>query len=74
MRLSAHERLALQRGRRGVERGDSEAALADLHELLSTRPRFADAHYWVGLAHEGRGELEEASESLEEALRLSTLR
>ncbi|MBW2316207.1 MAG: tetratricopeptide repeat protein [Deltaproteobacteria bacterium] len=71
MRLNAQERLALQRGRRGVERGDPDAALADLSRLLSTRPRFADAHYWVALAHEGRGDLDEAAESLEEALRLN---
>jgi len=71
LRLSAHERLALQRGRQGVERGDPEAALADLCELLATRPRFADAHYWVGLAHERRGDLDEAATSLEEAVRLN---
>jgi tetratricopeptide (TPR) repeat protein len=71
LRLSPHERLALRRGREGVERGDPEAALADLSDLLSTRPRFADAHYWVGLAHEHRGDLDEAVASLEEALRLN---
>lgn len=71
MRLSARERLALKRGRQGVERGEPEAALADLGDLLSTRPRFADAHYWVGLAHERRGDLDEAAASLEEALRLN---
>jgi tetratricopeptide (TPR) repeat protein len=71
MRLSARERLALQRGRRCVERGDPDAALADLGHLLSTRPRFADAHYWVALAHERRGDLDRAARSLEEAIRLN---
>lgn len=71
MRLTPSERLALARGRRGVERGDSEAALGDLRTLLSTRPRFADAHYWVALAHEDQGELDPAVEHLEEALRLN---
>lgn len=71
MRLTPRERLAMQRGRQGVERGDPESALVDLKDLLSTRPRFADAHYWVGLAYEGRGELDDAAHSLEEALRLN---
>jgi Tfp pilus assembly protein PilF len=70
-RLSARERLALARGRRGVERGDPEAALADLQELLASRPGFADAHYWVGLAHERQGQLDLAEQSLAEALRLN---
>jgi tetratricopeptide (TPR) repeat protein len=71
LRLTPRERLALQRGRRGVEVGDAESAVADLSDLLSTRPRFADAHYWLGLAHEGRGDLEAAARHLEEALRLN---
>ena len=71
MRLTARERLALQRGQLHVERGDSEAALAPLQELLAARPHLADAHYWVALAHEDRGDLDAASRSLEEALRLN---
>jgi len=71
MRLSPRERLALERGRRGVERGDLEGAAADLEELLHTRPGFADAHYWVGLARERRGDLDEAAGSLERALRIN---
>jgi len=71
MRLTPGERLALHRGQRGIERGDPEGALADLRQLLTTRPRFADAHYWSGLAHEAQGELPEATTCLEEALRLN---
>lgn len=70
-RLSARERLALVRGRRGAERGAPETALQDLQELLASRPGFADAHYWVGLAHERQGQLDLAAQSLEEALRLN---
>jgi tetratricopeptide (TPR) repeat protein len=70
-RLSARERLALARGRQRVERGEPAAALADLQELLASRPGFADAHYWVGLAHERQGQLDLAARSLEEALRLN---
>jgi len=71
LRLSPRERLALRRGRRGVERGDLDGALDDLRELLETRPGFADAHYWVALAHEGRGDLDASADHLEAALRLN---
>lgn len=71
MRLTPGERLALRRGRWGVERGNAAAALIDLDALLASRPGFADAHYWKGLAHELEGELPEAVGALEEALRLN---
>lgn len=71
MRLTPGERLALRRGRQGVERGDAPGALPDLQTLVAERPGFADAHYWLALAHEQQGELPEAAGCLEEALRLN---
>lgn len=69
--LTPEERRAYSLGRRSFERGDVESALAQLTQLLETRPRFADVHYMVGLLHESRGNLTAASRSLEQALRIN---
>lgn len=69
--LRADEREAWLRGRQCFERGDDEAALAELSRLAQTRGRFADLQYMLGLVLERRGEIEAAAQHLEEALRIN---
>ena len=47
--LSPAERRSYEQGCRSFERGDGEAALEQLGELLRSRDGFADVHYMVGI-------------------------
>ena len=58
-RMTASEREAYTRGRALFERGDTQAALAELGKLLETRSDFADVHYMVGVLLDASGEVEE---------------
>lgn len=69
--LSADERQAYALGRACFEQGDDAQASVWLTKLVATRAGFADVHYMLGLLAERRGELESASRSLEEALRIN---
>ena len=68
---SPTDREVLQHGRRAFERGDDAGAERDLTRLVDSGLRFADVHYMLGILHERRGELEAASTSLREALRIN---
>ncbi len=70
-KLSPSEQETLRRGRAELERGDTKSALGHLAALSERRPRFADLHYWIALAHEREGELDAAATRLEQALRLN---
>ena len=70
-RITPDEREAMRLGRRGFERGDVGVGIRELNRLLRTRPRYADAHYMVGMLHEKNGDLESARLSLEQALRIN---
>ena len=61
--MSREAREAYRGGHACYERGDWDGALVRFQLLLESHPRFADVHYMVGLLHERRGELEEASRS-----------
>jgi tetratricopeptide (TPR) repeat protein len=69
--LSAAERRSYEQGCRSFERGDDEAALAALGELLRSRDGFADVHYMVGILYERKDEIEQATRSLTRALRIN---
>lgn len=69
--LTAEERQAYALGRACFEQGDDAQAQRWLARLVSTRSGFADVHYMLGLLAERRGELEPASEALEQALRIN---
>jgi tetratricopeptide (TPR) repeat protein len=69
--MTGAERGVYQRARRSFERGDDEAALAQLTRLLQTRDGFADVHYMVGLLHERRNDYPQAVRSLRQALRIN---
>jgi len=56
---------------RSFERGDDEAALAHLSELARTRDGFADVHYMLGVLHERRDDIGNASRCLTRALRIN---
>jgi tetratricopeptide (TPR) repeat protein len=70
-RLTADERVAYQLGVRHFERGEDDAAIAQLTRVVATRPRFADVHYLLGLLYERRGDLDEATQRLEAAVALN---
>ena len=70
-RITPDEREAMRLGRQGFERGDVGVGIRELNRLLRTRPRYADAHYMVGMLHEKNGDLESARLSLEQALRIN---
>ena len=69
--LSPAERQAYALGRRSFDRGDDDAALAQLERLLRTRRGFADVHYMVGMLLERRDDLAGAARSLKWALRIN---
>jgi tetratricopeptide (TPR) repeat protein len=69
--LSPSERRCYELGCRSFERGDGEAALDQLGELLRTRDSFADVHYMVGILLERKNEIEQATRSLTRALRIN---
>jgi len=69
--LSQVERRHYQLGLRSFERGDDEAALAHLSELVRTREGFADVHYMLGVLHERRDDAPAAARSLTNALRIN---
>ena len=64
-------RALLEQGRRAFERGDDEAALRQLGRLVDSGLRFADVHYLLGVVHERRDELDAATTSLREAIRIN---
>jgi tetratricopeptide (TPR) repeat protein len=69
--MTREERESYLLGRQLFEAGDDRGALETFGQLLSSRPRFADVHYMVGLLHERGGDLEAASTSLECALEIN---
>jgi len=69
--LSAAERRSYEQGCRSFERGDDEAALEQLGELLRSRDGFADVHYMVGILLERKNEIDQATRSLTRALRIN---
>jgi tetratricopeptide (TPR) repeat protein len=69
--LTAPERQAYRLGVKSFERGDDEAALAQLKTLLRTRRGFADVHYMVGVLLERREEIEESARCFVRALRIN---
>lgn len=69
--MTSEEREQYRLGRLGLERGDSDAVLTHFGKLLATRTGFADVHYMLGLAHDQKDELDEASRSFQEALRIN---
>ena len=69
--LTSSERRAYLLGKRSFERGDDAEALRQLRSFLSTRRGFADVHYMVGVLYERRDEIEEATRSLSQALRIN---
>ena len=70
-RMTRKERESYLLGRQRFEAGNDQGALETFSQLLSSRPRFADVHYMVGLVHERGGDLEAASTSLEHALEIN---
>jgi tetratricopeptide (TPR) repeat protein len=69
--LSPAERRLYRLGVKSFERGDDEAALAQLSELALTRDGFADVHYMLGVLHERRDDVAGASRCLTRALRIN---
>lgn len=69
--LSPAERRSYEQGCRSFERGDDEAALEQLGAVLRSRDGFADVHYMVGILHERKDEIEQATRSLTRALRIN---
>jgi tetratricopeptide (TPR) repeat protein len=69
--LSASERRHYHLGVRSFERGDDEAALLHLGELVRTREGFADVHYMLGVIYERRDDVAAAARSLSHALRIN---
>jgi tetratricopeptide (TPR) repeat protein len=70
-RLTAAEREAYARGRRGFARGDLDTALDAFETLLAGGRSFADVHYMMAVCLERRGDVEGAEQRLGEALRLN---
>ena len=69
--LRPDERRAYAQARRSFERGDDDAALAQLERVLRTRGDFADLHYMIGVLLERRDDLARAAQSLTRALRIN---
>lgn len=69
--MTPAERRAVQQARRSFERGEDDAALAQLERLIRRRDGFADLHYMVGLLHERRNDHAAAARSLRRALRIN---
>jgi tetratricopeptide (TPR) repeat protein len=69
--LSASERRHYHLGVRSFERGEDDAALEHLSQLVRTREGFADVHYMLGVLHERRDDMPSAASSLTRALRLN---
>lgn len=67
----ASDREILMLGRRAFERGDDEAARAQLDRLVAHGARYADVHYMLGMLCERSGDLTGALERLREAIRLN---
>jgi tetratricopeptide (TPR) repeat protein len=69
--LTPEERHRYEQGCRSFERGDADAALEQLGQLLTSRDGFADVHYMMGILHERKDEIEQATRSLARALRIN---
>lgn len=69
--LSTEERRCYEQGCRSFERGDADAALEQLGQLLRSRDGFADVHYMMGILLERKNEVEQATRSLARALRIN---
>lgn len=68
--MSPQERRDYALGKRGFERGETDASLPHLERLARTRS-FADVHYMIGVLQERKGDLGSAGRSLREALRIN---
>jgi tetratricopeptide (TPR) repeat protein len=69
--MTPSERRAYALGRKHFERGNVEAAIDHLTDLLRTRKNFADVHYMLGVMLERRDDTASAARSLREALRIN---
>ena len=69
--LTPAERRQYEQGCRSFERGDADAALEQLGQLLASRDGFADVHYMMGILLERKNEIEQATRSLARALRIN---
>jgi tetratricopeptide (TPR) repeat protein len=69
--MTPSERRAYALGRKHFERGNVEAAIDHLTDLLRTRKDFADVHYMLGVMLERRDDTASAARSLREALRIN---
>ncbi|MEZ4333903.1 MAG: tetratricopeptide repeat protein [Myxococcota bacterium] len=68
---SPTDRACLEQGRRAFACGDDAAARRHLARVLDSGLRFADVHYMLGLIEEREGELDRATASLREAIRIN---
>ena len=57
-------------GRMSFAGGDMGQAISDFQTVLKTSPRYALAHYFLGLAYMKTGDTAQAMASLKEALKL----
>jgi tetratricopeptide (TPR) repeat protein len=69
--MTATEQETYSRGRESFERGNIEEALTAFETLLESRSGFADVHYMVGILLERKGDLEAATDSLRQAIRIN---
>jgi tetratricopeptide (TPR) repeat protein len=56
-------------GRVETKLGQYDKAVGDLQEALSQAPDYVPAHYWLGEAHQRRGEKRQALEKWSAALK-----